>query len=120
MNHRYPACSHACGTPVAAALSAVLLSQLGVAVAASANPAAAQPAAQFIHTAQLPRYSASGRHQCGSGNDPKRSCVVTGLFNNCNDASIGLKTRDCCPTTPGGGTSTAFAMTYCIPDVSGR
>jgi hypothetical protein len=70
--------------------------------------------------AQLPRYTASGTHQCGSGNSDKRSCVVTGLFSDCNQAETSLRTRDCCPTTKGGGTSTAFTLTYCIPDYSGR
>ena len=120
MNRGYLAYFRACRAPAAVALSALLWSQSGVAGAAASNAVAAAPASHFIHTAQLPRYSASGRHQCGSGNDPKRSCVVTGLFNSCNDAAIGLKTRDCCPTTQGGGTSTAFAMAYCIPDISGR
>jgi hypothetical protein len=70
--------------------------------------------------AQLPRYSASGLHQCGTTNGGHRSCVVTGLFSDCNEAASALRTRDCCPTSAGGGTSTAFTLTYCIPDYSGR
>jgi hypothetical protein len=64
---------------------------------------------------QLHGYSASGTHQCGS--EKGHSCVVTGSgFSNCNDASISLKTRDCCPTTAKGGASTTFALNYCIAD----
>jgi hypothetical protein len=73
-----------------------------------------------LRIAQLPRYSASGLHQCGSGAGTKQSCVVTGLFSDCNDAMMSLQTRDCCPTTKGGGTSTGFTLSYCIPDISGR
>ena len=62
--------------------------------------------------AQLPRYSASGTHQCG-GN---RSCIVSGQFNDCNDAMSSLRTRDCCATARGGGSSTGFALNYCIPE----
>jgi hypothetical protein len=64
--------------------------------------------------AQLPRYSASGTHTCDSG----RSCVVSGLFSNCNDAQSSLHIRDCCAAR--GGKSKNFALNYCIPDVSGR
>jgi hypothetical protein len=46
--------------------------------------------------------------------------VVTGLFTDCNEATIALQTRDCCPTTAGGGASSRFTLTYCIPDYSGR
>jgi len=63
---------------------------------------------------QLPRYSAGGTHQCGSN----VSCVVSGQFMNCSDARTTLQTRDCCPTTKKGGTSTGFALTYCIPELS--
>jgi hypothetical protein len=62
--------------------------------------------------AQLLRYSASGTHQCG-GN---RSCIVSGQFNDCNDAMSSLRTRDCCATARGGGSSTGFALNYCIPE----
>jgi hypothetical protein len=72
-------------------------------------PAAAR---QESRIGQLPRYSAGGTHQCGSGG----SCVVSGSFSNCNDATITLRTRDCCPTTKNGGTSKGFALNYCIPD----
>jgi hypothetical protein len=66
--------------------------------------------------AQMMRgFSASGTHQCGS--DKGRSCIVTGSrFSNCNDATVVLRTRDCCPTTPQGGTSSGFTLNYCIPD----
>jgi hypothetical protein len=68
-----------------------------------------------LKLAQMQRYSASGTHQCGS--EKGRSCVVTGSgFGNCNDATITLQTRDCCPTTPSGGKSTGFVLNYCIPD----
>jgi hypothetical protein len=73
---------------------------------------ALKPALKF---AQLRGYSASGTHQCGS--EKGRGCVVTGSgFSNCNDATITLQTRDCCPTTPGGGKSSSFVLNYCIPD----
>jgi len=79
------------------------------------------PTAQrAIRLAQLPRYSAAGMHQCRSGSGGKRSCLVSGLFGSCNEASISLRTRDCCPTGTGGGTSAGFSLTYCIPDLSGR
>jgi hypothetical protein len=68
-----------------------------------------------IRVVQMRGYSASGTHQCGG--DKGRSCVVTGSgFSNCNDASINLQTRDCCPTTPKAGTSSGFTLNYCIPD----
>lgn len=73
-----------------------------------------------LQIAQLPRYTASGLHQCGNGSGGQRSCVVSGLFSDCNEAAISLRTRDCCPTAKGGGKSTGFAITYCIPDYSGR
>jgi hypothetical protein len=120
MDRRYLAWFRACRAPAAAALSVALLSQSGVAETGNPAAAGAHSGLHFIRTAQLPRYTASGRHQCGSDKDPKRSCVVTGLFSDCNDAATTLKTRDCCPTTAGGGTSSAFYLTYCIPDISGR
>jgi hypothetical protein len=120
MDRPYLAWVRACRAPAAAALSAALLSQSSVAETANPAAAGAHSALPLMRTAQLPRYTASGRHQCGSGNDPKRSCVVTGLFSDCNDATSTLKARDCCPTTAGGGTSSAFYLTYCIPDLSGR
>jgi hypothetical protein len=68
-----------------------------------------------LQLAQLRGYSASGTHKCGS--EKARSCVVTGSgFSNCNDATISLQTRDCCPTTAKGGTSSGFVLNYCIPD----
>jgi hypothetical protein len=75
-----------------------------------------QPAiGEEMKLAQMRGDSASGTHQCGS--DKGRSCVVTGSgFSNCNDATIVLRTRDCCPTTPKGGTSGGFTLNYCIPD----
>jgi hypothetical protein len=42
------------------------------------------------------------------------------LFSDCNEAASSLRIRDCCPTTAGGGTSSGFNLTYCIPDLSGR
>jgi hypothetical protein len=70
---------------------------------------------QDMKLVQFHGYSASGTHQCGS--DKGRSCVVTGSgFTNCNDASITLQTRDCCPTTPAGGKSSGFTLNYCITD----
>ena len=68
-----------------------------------------------LKLAQMRGYSAAGTHQCGS--DKGRSCVVAGSgFTNCNDATVVLQTRDCCPTTPAGGTSSGFTLNYCIPD----
>jgi hypothetical protein len=119
MNRRYLAWFRPCRAPAAAALSVALLSQSGVAETSNAAAAGAHLGLHLMRSAQLPRYTASGRHQCGS-NDAKRSCVVTGLFSDCNDAAITLKARDCCPTTKDGGTSSAFSMSYCIPDISGR
>ena len=68
-----------------------------------------------LRLAQLRGFSASGTHRCGS--EKGRSCIVTGSgFSNCNDVSTVLQTRDCCPTTPGGGKSSGFALNYCIPE----
>jgi hypothetical protein len=120
MDHRYLAWFRACRAPAAAALSAALLSQSSVAETGNPAAAGAHPELRLLHVVQLPRYSASGRHQCGAGDDPKRSCIVSGLFSDCNEAASVLRTRDCCPTTKGGGTSSAFSLSYCIPDLSGR
>jgi hypothetical protein len=68
-----------------------------------------------LKLAQMRGYSASGTHQCGS--EKGRSCVVSGSgYFDCNDATITLQTRDCCPTTPAGGKSTGFVLNYCIPE----
>lgn len=78
-------------------------------------PLSRATAFENLKLAQMRGYSSSGTHQCGS--DKGRSCVVTGSgFENCNDASITLRTRDCCPTTPMGGKSSGFVLNYCIPD----
>jgi hypothetical protein len=84
--------------------------------AAAAALLALEPAlGEGLKLAQMRGYSASGTHQCGS--EKGRSCVVSGSgFSNCNDATITLQTRDCCPTTPQGGNSSGFALNYCIPD----
>jgi len=82
-----------------------------LALIATVSAVAATPA-----VAQSKHYSASGFHQCGTGH----SCVVSGLFNDCKTAAISLATRDCCPTTPGGGASTGFTLSYCIPDSGGN
>lgn len=103
---------------MAAAAIAGLWSVSGVAEAASQAGPSADEAARRV--AQLPRYSASGLHQCGSEKGASHSCVVTGLFRDCNEATISLQTRDCCPTTAGGGKSSGFVMSYCIPDYSSR
>jgi hypothetical protein len=120
MDHRYMAWFRACRGPAAAALSVALLSQSSVAEIGSPAASNAYRGLRNTHIAQLPRYSASGRHECGSGGDAKRSCIVSGLFSDCNEAASTLRTRDCCPTTKDGGTSTAFSLSYCIPDLSGR
>jgi len=68
-----------------------------------------------LKLAQMRSYSASGTHQCGS--EKGRSCVVTGSgFGSCNDATTTLQTRDCCPSSAGGGKSTGFVLNYCIPN----
>jgi hypothetical protein len=72
-----------------------------------------QDRGQDLRIAQLRLYTAAGTHQCGSG----QSCVVSGGgFSSCNDATVALQTRDCCPTTPKRGTSSRFTLNYCIPD----
>jgi hypothetical protein len=84
-------------------------------LAAGAILSAPPASGKELKLAQMRGYSASGTHQCGS--EKGRSCVVTGSgFSNCNDATITLQTRDCCPTTPAGGKSTGFVLNYCIPD----
>jgi hypothetical protein len=94
--------------PRSAACAILSLAALGV---LPGSPASGDE----LKLAQMPRYSASGTHQCAS--EKGRSCVVTGSgFSNCNDATITLQTRDCCPTTPAGGKSTGFVLNYCIPD----
>jgi hypothetical protein len=86
---------------------------LGLATMAALS--AAPAVGKDMKLAQFRGYSASGTHQCGS--EKGRSCVVTGSgFTNCNDASITLQTRDCCPTTPAGGKSSGFTLNYCITD----
>jgi hypothetical protein len=68
-----------------------------------------------VEFAQIRGYSASGTHKCGP--EKGHSCVVTGSgFTNCNDASIFLQTRDCCPTAAKAGKSSGFTLNYCIPD----
>ena len=95
-------CGRACSRAI---LCLAALAALGVAPAQ----------AKDTKLVQLRGYSASGTHQCGS--EKGRSCIVTGSgFSNCNDASITLQTRDCCPTTPAGGKSTGFTLNYCITD----
>jgi hypothetical protein len=106
-------------TVAALAALVTLTSHSATAATQSALARASQgQAAPSATIAQLPRYSASGIHQCGAGG--KHSCVVTGLFSDCNQAATSLRTQDCCPTSKGGGTSTAFTLTYCIPDYTGR
>jgi hypothetical protein len=95
-------------------LGAIL--SLTIATVLSGAPGFAPALAKDLKLTQLRGYSASGTHQCGS--EKGHSCIVTGSgFSNCNDASISLQTRDCCPTTPAGGKSTGFTLNYCI---SGR
>ena len=120
MDRHYRAWLRICGTSAAAVLSVALLVQSGVADVREAAGAGANLGLHLQQTAQLPRYTASGRHQCSTDKDAKKSCIVTGQFSSCNEASIGLKTRDCCPTSAAGGTSHGFTMSYCIPDMSGR
>lgn len=88
---------------------------LAALAALAGAPASGEDFGKDMKLVQLHRYSASGTHQCGSAKG--RSCIVTGSgFTNCNDASITLQTRDCCPTTPAGGKSTGFTLNYCITD----
>jgi hypothetical protein len=111
------------GGKTAAALAVLIaeMSQFALAEPQSAPDGSSnRQAAPSAMIAQLPRYSASGVHQCGAGNGGKHSCVVSGLFSDCNQAATSLRTLDCCPTTKGGGASTAFTLSYCIPDYSGR
>jgi hypothetical protein len=103
--------------PAMAVMAVVLWPQSGIADGGSSVLTLRQ---HPLRIAQLPRYSASGMHQCGQSGNGKRSCVVSGLFSDCNEAAISLRTRDCCPTTKDGGNSTGFALSYCIPDISGR
>jgi len=66
-----------------------------------------------LRLSQFRSYSASGTHRC----EKSHSCAVTGFgFSNCNDASITLKTRDCCSTSAKGGASSGFVLNYCLPD----
>ena len=86
MDHRYMAWFRACRAPAAATLSVALLSQSSVAETADPAMPGVHHALHFMRVTQLPRYSASGRHECGSGGDAKRSCIVSGLFSDCNEA----------------------------------
>jgi hypothetical protein len=91
-----------------------LLASIALALVVPVTPVYAQQRSDR-ELAQLRGYSASGTHQCGS--EKGRSCVVTGSgFSDCNDATITLQTRDCCPTTPTGGKSSGFVLNYCIQD----
>ena len=75
-------------------------------------------------------YSASGTHQCRTTEGETHSCVVTGMvFGTCIEATSSLRAQDCCPSSRvcerdpqgretncrRGGTSTGFALNYCIP-----
>lgn len=97
------------------ALLALALGVIESAVPDSSLAAETSPSAVI---AQLPRYSASGTHRCDLANGETRSCVVSGLFDNCGDAQLSLRARDCCQTTKGDGASSGFTLTYCIPDIS--
>jgi hypothetical protein len=77
-----------------------------------------------------PNFAAGGMHQCQSETDIGHSCSVFDIgFNDCNEAAIKLRMKDCCPSTklcsfdPAtgkftcryGGTSIGFTVSYCIP-----
>jgi hypothetical protein len=108
------------------AVNNVLLAFISFTLVVSVSPSYAQqlndgdvPAPSHVmivqKLAQLRGFSAAGTHQCAS--EKGHSCVVAGSgFSNCNDASTGLRTRDCCPTTRAGGKSSDFTSNYCIPD----
>jgi hypothetical protein len=100
-------------------LPAVVLTQPAVADGNGVRPTQSQPVSAAIRTAQLPRVLASGTHQCGQASE-KRSCVVSGEFSDCNEARGLLQTRDCCPSSAGGGRSAGFTLLTCIPNISGR
>jgi hypothetical protein len=109
-------------------MSKVLLVFVAFAIVAAVTPSYARqrsvgdvvlprPAAALenLKLAQRRGYSATGTHQCGS--EKGRSCVVSGsAFFSCNEASIDLRTRDCCPTSSAGGKSTGFTLNFCIED----
>ena len=57
-------------------------------------------------------YVATGTHQCGNGH----TCVITGSFQDCNEATGFLRARGCCHSEPTGGRSTGFTLNYCIPE----
>jgi hypothetical protein len=90
-----------------------LLASIALALVVPVAPSYAQQRSDH-ELAPLPRFSASGTHQCGS--EKGHRCIVTASFRNCNDAIITLQTRDCCPTTPSGGNSSGFVLNYCIPE----
>jgi|SRR5665213_1758385 len=94
---------------------ACAIASLATVAILSGPPASGKDLNKDLQLAQMQRFSASGTHQCGS--EKGRSCVVTGSgFGSCNDATITLQTRDCCPTTPAGGKSSGFVLNYCIPN----
>ena len=91
---------------------------LGVALLAAGGPAMAVT------------FSAGGTHQCKASDGSTHTCVVSGsVFGDCISAGSSLQVQDCCPSTRvcardsqgrdtncrGGGTSTGFTLSYCIP-----
>jgi hypothetical protein len=105
----------------------VLGSAAGLAILVSGGAGATtEPAPMRIAATS---YSASGTHQCRGADGSAHSCVVTGAyFGSCIEATSSLRTQDCCPSTRlcerdaqgretqcrRGGTSTGFAVNYCI------
>jgi hypothetical protein len=103
----------------------------GLLVAVSIGAGAVARAAETPTRLRLAAtYSASGTHQCQAAGGATHSCVVTGtLYSNCIDATSSLRVQDCCPSTQvcdgnakgdnsncrRGGTSSGFALNYCIP-----
>lgn len=94
----------------AATAGRMLLTMIGVVplVAMLSSPVAAQ--------LDLRSYSASGMHQCSSGQPA--SCVVTGSrYRDCIEATSALRAQDCCLTRRDSSShSTGFTLNYCIPE----
>lgn len=108
---------------------AIVLTAASAGIGASERPAGS---ASGIDAAPIVAvdYSASATHQCRTAGGETHSCVVTGaFFGTCIDADSSLRAQDCCPSTRvcardaqgretecrRGGTSSGFAMNYCIP-----
>ena len=115
MDHRYMTWFRACRAPAAAALWVALLSQSSV--AETGDPVCGRRASYGCILCASRSCRDIRRRAAINAARTKRSCIVSGLFSDCNDAAIDAEDSGLLPDHQGGGTSTAFSLSYCIPDV---